>query len=61
MQVDVFVLHAAPQPLDEDIVDPTPLAVHADRNAGRFQGCRPLLAGELRSFLHSELWPTVSG
>src|SRR6478736_6480630 len=29
LQVDVFVLHAAPQPLDEDVVAPAASAVHA--------------------------------
>jgi hypothetical protein len=53
MQVDVFVLHAAPEPLDEDVVDPATLAVHADRNTGRLQGRRPLLAGELGGFNRS--------
>ena len=30
VQVDVLVLHALPQPLDKHVVDPAPLAVHAD-------------------------------
>ena len=33
LEVDVLVLHAAPQPLDENIVEPPPLTVHADLNA----------------------------
>jgi hypothetical protein len=32
-EIDLFVLDAAPQPLDEDVVPPGALAVHADRNA----------------------------
>jgi len=29
-QVDILVLHTAPQMLDKDIVDPPPFSVHAD-------------------------------
>ena len=31
-QIHLLVFYAAPQPLDEDIVPPSPFAVHADRN-----------------------------
>src|SRR5579859_4072455 len=48
-QVDLLVLHAPPQPLDEYVVDPATLAVHVDRDAGGFQRREPLLAGELRT------------
>src|ERR1700760_5038110 len=33
----VLVLQAAPQPLDEDVVQESPLAVHADPDAVAFQ------------------------
>ena len=32
-QIHLLVFDAAPQPLDEDVVPPSPFAVHADRNA----------------------------
>src|SRR5215212_10578467 len=31
-QIDLFVFDRAPEPLDEHVVAPCPLAVHADRN-----------------------------
>jgi len=34
---DLFVLQAAPQPLDENIVQPAPAAVHADPHANGLQ------------------------
>jgi hypothetical protein len=33
LQVHLFVLQAASQPLDEDVVQPAPAAVHADLHA----------------------------
>src|SRR5436305_10689492 len=33
MQVDLLVLHTSPQPLDEHVVDPAALAIHADANS----------------------------
>ena len=50
-QIDLLVLHAAPQPLDEHVIDPSPLAIHADRNAGGLQRCEPPLAGVLRALV----------
>jgi hypothetical protein len=47
MQVDVFVLHAAPQPLDEHVVDPAPLAVHIHAHALGQQRGGEVLVGEL--------------
>ena len=32
VQIDLLVLHAAPEPLDEHIVSPRAFAVHADRD-----------------------------
>ena len=37
VQVHVLLLHATPQPLDEDVVQGTATAVHADGNAVVFQ------------------------
>src|SRR5208283_1412668 len=53
-QIHLLVFDATPQPLDEDIVPPSPFAVHADRNAvvGEYAGeCR---AGELRALVGIE-------
>src|SRR3954466_7809405 len=42
-QIDLLVFDAAPQPLDEDVVPPGALAVHAHRNAivGKYAGEAP--------------------
>jgi hypothetical protein len=32
MQVDLFVLEAAPEPLDENVVEDPAAAIHADGN-----------------------------
>ena len=48
LQVDLFASQAAPHPLDEDIVQPPPAAVHADAHAGGFQVVGKRRAGELR-------------
>src|SRR4030095_13930784 len=47
VQVALFVLYAAPQPLDEDVVDPAPFAVHADAHASAFEHSGEVVAGEL--------------
>src|SRR4051794_40896282 len=50
-QIHLLVLDAAPQPLDEDVIPPSPFAVHADVDgvAGEHAGeCR---AGELRTLI----------
>ena len=36
-QVDLLVFDATPEPLDEDVVAPGPLAIHADLEAGVLQ------------------------
>src|ERR1700739_1734256 len=33
VQIDLFILHRAPEPLDKHIVTPGCLAIHADRDA----------------------------
>jgi hypothetical protein len=52
--VHLLVLDAPPQPLDEHVVDPSTLAVHADSNAGVLEHFDPFLAGELRSLVGVE-------
>jgi hypothetical protein len=54
VQVDVFVFHAAPKPLDKDVVYPTTLAVHADRDADGLQRRDPIIARELRALIGVE-------
>src|SRR5579883_2401638 len=57
MKVDLLVLHRAPRPLDEDVVDPAALAVHADAAAGGFRLLDPVLGGELRALIAvGDLW-----
>src|SRR5208337_5339160 len=59
-QVDLLVLGAPPQALDKYVVDPSTLAVHADRDAGSLQRLDPILARELRSLVGVEnLRPSV--
>src|ERR1700728_2366330 len=53
-QIDLLVLDAPPQPLDEHVVDPSTFAIHADRNAGALEHVDPLLAGKLRSLVGVE-------
>jgi hypothetical protein len=54
VQVNLFVLDAAPQPLDEHVIDPAGLAVRADRDAGVLQNLDPFIAGELRALVGIE-------
>jgi hypothetical protein len=53
-EIHLLVLDAAPQPLDEDIVPPGALAVHADRNAVAGEHAGEGLAGELRALVGVE-------
>ena len=48
-QVDPFVLHRPPQPLDEDVVVAAPASVHADLDPVIPQHLGKLVAGELRA------------
>src|SRR5664280_3034512 len=50
----LLIFDAAPQPFDEDVVDPAALAVHTDRDAGVLQDLDPLVARELRSLIGVE-------
>ena len=57
MQVDVFVLHALPQSLDEYVVNPAPLAVHADLDVVGLENRSELDAGELTALVGVEKSP----
>ena len=54
MEIHLFILHTAPQPLDEDVVEPAALAVHADANAVGLQNAGELEAGELAALVGIE-------
>src|SRR5689334_171271 len=54
VQVELLVLHTPPQPLDEYIVDPTPLAVHAHPHAPELQRLGELLGAELAALVGVE-------
>ena len=49
VQVDMLVLHRAPESFNEDVIHPSTLAVHADRNVVCLQDAGELLTGELGS------------
>jgi hypothetical protein len=46
VQVDMLVLHRAPEPFNEDVVHPSAFAIHADRNVVCLQDAGELLAGD---------------
>jgi len=46
-QVDVVVLHAPPQALDEDVIQPAAATVHADLDVVVTEHAREALTGEL--------------
>ncbi|CAI09262.1 hypothetical protein ebA5509 [Aromatoleum aromaticum EbN1] len=54
LEVHLFVFHALPQPLDEDVVAPAALAVHADLDAVVFEQVGEIGAGELASLIGVE-------
>ena len=61
VQIDLLVFDAAPQALNNHVVDPASFAIHADGNTGVVELRDPFVTGKLRSFLHSEFWfATVS-
>ena len=62
LQIHLFVFHTAPQALKKHIVQPTPLAIHADLNLLSLQHTGELLAGELATLIGVEdFWHTVFG
>ena len=55
MEIDSFVFEAPPQPLDEDVVAPTPSSIHADLNPVVVQKPSEFLAGELAAARQKKL------
>src|SRR5688500_20133202 len=61
-EVDLLVLDRSPEPLDENVVAPRTLAVHADGDAGLVQHAGEVVAGELRALIGVEdLRPAMAG
>ena len=54
VQVDFLILHAAPQPLDEHVVHPAPLAIHAHPHCFGQQWRGEIVGGELASLVGVE-------
>ena len=54
LEVDFLVFHAAPKPLDEHVVHPAALAVHADFHSQFSQAPGPFRRGELTSLIGVE-------
>jgi len=54
VQIDMLVLHAPPQSLDEHVVHPSALAVHADLHVVILEHLGELDAGELASLVGVE-------
>jgi hypothetical protein len=50
----VLILQAAPKPLDKDIIQETPLAIHADPDAAAFQLLQKPGTGELDTLIGIE-------
>src|SRR5439155_24550982 len=60
VQVDLLVFQRAPQSLDEDVVTPAALAVHADLHAAFLEPVDEVVAGKLRALVGGEdLRPAV--
>src|SRR5882724_12891430 len=53
-QIHLLVFDAAPQPLNEDVVAPCSLAIHADRDAVAGERAGEGRAGELRALVGVE-------
>jgi hypothetical protein len=57
LEINILVLEAVPQPLDEDVVHPAAAAVHGDLDAGPFERTGEGDAGELAALVGVEdLW-----
>src|SRR5262245_20525107 len=52
--VDVFILDASPEPLNEDVVQRPPSPVHADGDLALFENPGERAAGELRTLISVE-------
>jgi hypothetical protein len=53
-QINLFVFDRTPEPLDEDVVAPRPLAVHADRDGVVAEQAGEVRAGELAALVGIE-------
>ena len=51
MQIDALILERSPEPLDEDVIHTSTLAIHADFDARIKQHLRKLVAGELTALV----------
>jgi len=54
VEIDLLVLHAVPQPLDEDVVTPAALAVHVDADIVLQEQGNEVGAGELAALVGVE-------
>src|SRR5271168_1620042 len=54
LEIDLLVLHRSPQPLDEHVVAPGALAVHADGDPVLLEDAGEGLAGELTALVTVE-------
>jgi hypothetical protein len=54
LEINILVLEAAPQPLDEDVVHPAAAAIHGDLDAGPFERTGEGHAGELAALVGVE-------
>ena len=60
VQINMLVLHRAPEPFNKDVVHPSSFAIHADRNVVRLQDTGELFTGELTPLVGVEdLGPAV--
>ena len=50
-EIDLLVFHTSPKPLNEHVVHPATLAIHADLNIEFLQTPRPLCRGKLASLV----------
>ncbi len=49
--INIFIFHGAPEPLDKDIVESPPPAIHADPNIGLLQSGGECSAGQLSALV----------
>lgn len=62
LQVDMHVIDCLPQPLDENVVAPVALAIHADCDAVNLDQADELEAGELAALAGVEdVWASAAG
>lgn len=60
-QVEIFVLHTAPEALNEDVVEGPPVSVHADVDASGFQAAGEIRCRKLHALIRIEdRWRTPS-